>query len=111
MKSKLEIDNYGNKRWGLPNGDLHREDGPAFIQGDGGSIIWYLNGFIHRKDGPAIEYISGTKLWYINGKRHREDGPAIEYFSGAEDWYLNGIEYTKKQYKKKIRLIKLKSIL
>jgi hypothetical protein len=43
MKPKLTIEN-GIKRWMIPNGDHHRED------------------------GPAIEFTSGTKMWCINGK-------------------------------------------
>jgi len=43
MQSKLTIDEYGTKRWRLPNYKYHRED------------------------GPAIEHISGTKSFYLNG--------------------------------------------
>ena len=48
MKSKLTIDQYGTKRWRLPNGNLHRED------------------------GPAVEHIDGYRGWYINGKEYTE---------------------------------------
>jgi len=47
MKSKLTIDERGNKNWRLPNGNFHKED------------------------GPAVEYSNGDKSWYINGMRHR----------------------------------------
>ena len=67
--STLHIDAYGNKRYYLSNGSLHRTDGPAF------------------------ECINGDKKWYFNGNRHREDGPAIEYSNGDKKWYLNGVEY------------------
>jgi hypothetical protein len=96
---------------------LHREDGPAIIDGsrelyyiDGKNIpphdsILYKNkeGQFHREDGPAKEYTDGQKEWFINGLRHREDGPAIEYANGDKEWYINGklhredgpaIEYT-----------------
>jgi len=48
MKSKLSIDTRGSKRWKLPNGNLHRED------------------------GPAIEYGSGDKEWWVNGIEYSE---------------------------------------
>ena len=87
MKSKLEINKYGTKRWKLPGGDLHRED------------------------GPAVEWINGHKEWWLNGKRHREDGSAIEFYDGDKVWYLNNIKYSEQEYKKKLRLIKLEHIL
>ena len=64
MRSKLTIDKWGNKRWLLPNGDLHREDGPA-----------------------------------------------IEFYDGDKVWFLNNIKYFEQEYKKKMRLKKLKHIL
>ena len=87
MKSKLKIDEHGTKRWKLPNGLFHRED------------------------GPAIEIANGYKEWWLNGDLHREDGPAIEYKDGYNEWYLNGINYSEQKYKKKMRLKKLKHIL
>ena len=48
MKSKLTINGLGTKIWRLPNGDYHRED------------------------GPAIEYSDGSKSWFINGKLYTE---------------------------------------
>ena len=87
MKSKLTINGLGTKLWRLPNGDYHRED------------------------GPAIEYSDGLKAWYLNGERHREDGPAIEWVSGNKWWYLNGIEYTEQEYKYETRCIKLNKLL
>jgi len=87
MKSKLTVYDNGTKEWRLPNGLLHREDGPAF------------------------ELIDGYKAWYIDGEKHREDGPAIEYSDGGKMWYLNDINYTEQEYKYKIRSIKLKLLL
>jgi hypothetical protein len=48
MKSKLTTYKNGYKVWKLPNGDFHKED------------------------GPAIEYIGGDKLWYINDVQYTE---------------------------------------
>ena len=88
MKSKLEIDEHGTKRWKLPGGDYHREDGPAV------------------EIGGINEY----RAWYLNGKRHREDGLCVICY-GNKHWFLNDIEYSKQNYKKQIRLIKLEEIL
>jgi len=80
------------KKWYL-KGDLHREDGPAFIDSDG-SQFWYLKGKLHRENGPAVEYQNGEKEWYLKGKRHNRNGPAIEYVHGGKKWFINGMQYT-----------------
>ena len=87
MKSKLKIYKNGDKYWKLPNGKLHREDGPAFIR-----------------------IVNDYKAWYINNKLHREDGPAVE-MGHFKEWYLNDKIYTEEEHKKKMRLEKLKQIL
>jgi antitoxin component YwqK of YwqJK toxin-antitoxin module len=61
------------------NGELHREDGPAYKR-------WYHNGQLKFEE------------WYLNGKKHREDGPAYQqWYENGQKWnesyYLNGIEY------------------
>jgi hypothetical protein len=43
MKSKLTVYKNGAKYWKLPNGNYHREDGPA-IENSDGYKCWYLNG-------------------------------------------------------------------
>jgi hypothetical protein len=68
-ESTMTIDEFGHKRWRLPNGK------------------W------HRVDGPAIERVNGDKFWRLNGKLHRVDGPAIEWANGDKAWYLNDINY------------------
>ena len=87
--------------WEL-DGNLHREDGPAFIGYDKkGNItrkVWYINGKRHREDGPClIEYDTDGSIvreeWFINDKLHRENAPAyITYKNNkvsTENWYLN----------------------
>jgi hypothetical protein len=54
MKSKLTIDKYGTKKWKLPNGLLHREDGPA-IELCNDSKYWYLNGVPYTEQQYKIE--------------------------------------------------------
>jgi hypothetical protein len=65
--SIMTTDENGNKFWTLPNGKLHREN------------------------GPAVEFTNGDKYWYINGEKHREDGPAVEWDNGDKLWYSKGI--------------------
>jgi len=59
--------------------------------------VWRLNGDLHRENGPAfIRHTSSriTMEWCIHGKAHNETGPAILelYIDGDynEEWYLNG---------------------
>ena len=91
---------YRKETWML-NSMLHREDGPAY-EGPTGTKAWHLNGKRHREDGPAIEYHNGDKYWYLNDQRHRTDGPAVEHADGSKSWYLGGVEYTEKQFNKKM---------
>jgi hypothetical protein len=35
------------------------------------------NGLLHREDGPAVESFNGEKQWNIKGYAHRMDGPAV----------------------------------
>lgn len=88
----------------LPNGVVHRTDGPAMIWPNGANT-WYCKGKIHREDGPAIWFPSGTKEWQINGVRHRIDGPAVEWSNGSKEFWVNGLlvpsEYFYRHYMKK----------
>lgn len=57
--------------------------------------IWELNGNLHREDGPAF-IREGGKEWYKNGHRHRDYGPAVEYDSrpsDEDDWYFMDNNY------------------
>ena len=120
MKAQyIEIDEYGNKTYYSDKEMeiLHREDGPAF-EHIFGNKEWWKNGELHREDGPAIEWADGSKWWYLNGKLsfpfkyylngklHREDGPAIEWANGYKEWWLNGIEYSKEEFKEKMKISK-----
>jgi len=61
------INQFGEKVWHNSKGQIHREDGPAYICSDG-SKNWFINGQLHREDGPAQEFPNGYKAWWINGK-------------------------------------------
>lgn len=50
-------------RWVLPNGDLHREDGPAVVYKDGTGEEWYWCGKRHRVDGPAAILTHRQEYW------------------------------------------------
>lgn len=80
------------------NGEIHREDGPAIVYGDG-TMEWYQHDKLHRDNGPALDWSClkpGAGVWFQNGKRHREDGPAVIYGDEnmseklGERWYING---------------------
>jgi len=103
MKSEMTIDEKGTKNWKLPNGDYHRENGPAVVYLDGDKE-WFVKGERHREDGPAIDYPQyGHKEWWIWGERHREDGPAMEFVKAPGDesinthkeWWIGGERHRK----------------
>jgi len=97
------------------NGELHREDGPAYDNGqwkkewylhgklhrEGGPALctrignwWYYNGELHCETGPAVDCANtnGDKMeeYYIHGKLHRKDGPALDDGDGQREWFLDG---------------------
>lgn len=59
-------DAFGHTQYTV-NGHLHREDGPAVVNSDGGEA-WYRNGKLHREGGPAVTWPEGDKEWWINGE-------------------------------------------
>jgi len=94
-KPEMQIDEFGTKCWYL-NGELHREDGPAFEDTDG-TEQWWVKGELHRIDGPAWIHPNGKKEWCVNGRSHRVDGPAIVWPDGSMAWYLDDEEVTWQQ--------------
>jgi len=63
-----------------------------------GIIEWRLNGQLHREDGPAYEWPDGYQAWYRFGKLHREDGPAIVNGNTDNGYYLEGYLIPKEEY-------------
>ena len=64
LKYRIEVNEYGTRRY-------------------------YNNaGQLHRTSGPAIEWADGTKEWWQNGQRHRTGGPAIEWNDGYREWVV-----------------------
>lgn len=66
LKYNIEYDGAGGRRYFNATGQLHREDGPALISGQG-TEHWFKNGVRHREDGPAITWANGGKSWILNG--------------------------------------------
>ena len=102
LKYRIEVDEYGNRRYYNSAGKWHRENGPA-IENAFGDKFWYQNGQLHRTDGPAVEWDNGTKEWYQYDIRHRTDGPAIEYLDGDNSWFINGVELTGAEFKEAVK--------
>lgn len=95
LSVKIRVFHSGTIHW-LKKDKLHRADGPAIEQADGGKV-WYVDDKPHRVDGPAVEEIDGTKEWYVKGRRHRTDGPAIEFANGNKEWYRHGVKITQEE--------------
>lgn len=54
----------------------------------------------------------GDEYWHNSKEQlHRENGPAIEYLNGRKKWFLNNIEYSEKEFKRKMRLKKISDLL
>ena len=100
MKNGIEVDDKGNITY-TKDGMLHREDGPAYIGGDGWRIEWWLNGQYHREDGPAIICSSlslNFESYHKNGMRHREDGPAFVMPNGYIEYYIDDEYLTEQEF-------------
>ena len=98
----MEVDQWGDRIYRNPMGQLHRVYGPA-LECANGTRRWYLNGNIHRTDGPAAEYADGHKAWWLNDKLHRTDGPAIELANGDTQWFLNGKCLTEREFHDRLK--------
>lgn len=108
--SNLKVSTDGTKRWFNSKGQLHRVDGPAIEDIDGGQH-WYINNLLHRVDGPA-RYLPGySHSWWYEGKRHRLDGPAREIFDGRREWWVDGEEVSEAEYPEAVIHYKCKRVL
>jgi len=104
-KSKMYIDEYGNKEYINLKAEYHRLDGPA-IERINGAKAWYKEGKCHRENGPACECSNGDKVWYKKGRLHRIDGPAIEYANGDKSWFVFHKKLEEKEFNSWISRIK-----
>jgi len=55
-----------------------------------GSTVYTKGNKIHREDGPAIIDFDGGKTWMIEGTRHRIGGPAITETDGTKEYWVRG---------------------
>ncbi len=90
------IEPDGTQRW-FQRGKLHREDGPAMVMPNGAQA-WLQHGKLHRDDGPAEIWPGGTQYWYWHGRPHRDDGPAMIWPNGTRKWYWHGEEVTEEEH-------------
>jgi hypothetical protein len=51
---------------------------------DDGSQIWYKNNQLHREDGPAFIDNDGYQSWWINNKRYY-DNKSFQIAAGLSD--------------------------
>ena len=92
------------------NDQLHRSDGPAYIEwfadGEQKIVEWWQSGALSRAGGPAaVEYHSAdgesadsvaNEQWWVEGRLHRLDGPAFEmtHANGQvveQQWWQDGL--------------------
>lgn len=101
MKSILTVDKLGNHSWKNELGQLHREDGPAYIEYKKNPSKWekfrkLTSSIIPNFFTPAfLKPTLSKEEWYINGELHRDNNPAkIIYYDrlGNKDlfWYQKG---------------------
>lgn len=79
LKYRIEVDEYGARRYYNAANQLHRDGGPAIIN-ERRDKYWYQYNRLHRTDGPAIVWNDGDEWWYINGRRLSED----EYYQAVK---------------------------
>ena len=91
--------------------EVDLSDQPTPTTDSNGTIRWCLpNGQLHREDGPAVELSDCSKYWYQNDKCHREDGPAVEWYNGHKEWWINGEKLTEEQFNQRTHRASLQSL-
>jgi hypothetical protein len=98
--------------WLDENQCFHREDGPAYTDGEG-TKVWFRHGLRHRDgDEPAYSDKEGNVVWYKDGKIHREGAPAVTYADGTQEWWMEGMKLTDDEVKQyKMDVLKDKTLL
>ena len=79
LKYRIEVNEYGTRRY------------------------YNSAGQRHRIDGPAVEHTNGSKLWYQSGQLHRTDGPAVIYYGDYKAWFINGEELTEAEFNQAVK--------
>jgi len=98
VKNILSNNIVRNEWW--YKGKKHRDENkPAIIVRDPDirkfETFWFSHGQLHRDDGPAYVVLDDVEIWFKNGKRHCDDGPALTHygrdgFPVAQKWYKYG---------------------
>jgi len=74
---------------------------------ENGNRSWYKNGELHHEDGPAYIELGGVRQWYQYGLKHRLDGPAVIHGEDSSEYWIHGIFYgTKKSFKRARKIFK-----
>ena len=68
LKYRIKITPDGTTSYRNNAGDLHCEEGPAYIDPNGYKA-WWLNGQRHRVGGPAVVFPDGRVEYWVNGVR------------------------------------------
>lgn len=66
-------------------GQVSRDDGPAFISSSG-HRRYFINEMQSYKDHPANIGADGRVSWYFGCRIHRDDGPAWDCPNGHKQW-------------------------
>jgi hypothetical protein len=61
---RVEVDDFGTRRYYNSKGKLHRDAGPAVVRADG-TLAWFQNNQLHREDGPAVVCEGVAKEWWF----------------------------------------------
>ena len=59
--------------------------GSEKIVDDSGNVYWYKDGELHREDGPAFEGKNGGQAWFLKGVQYTEE----EFNQWLEKYQLN----------------------
>ena len=80
LKYRIEVNEWGTRRYFNSAGELH------------------------RGDGPAVEHANGVKFWYHNDRLHRTGGPAVEWANGHKEWWINGVILTEAEFNQRVKM-------
>lgn len=86
----LMHEDYGLQVYHLPDGRVHRTDGPAIIYSDGSCLVWCHHGVPHRRHGPAssgkskVAFIGEGSVFVLGGDKATSTHRDLNVFFGIE---------------------------
>jgi hypothetical protein len=95
------IGRFSEKEYSAPAGSLTLE--PAMVEYPNGDRCWFVGNSIHREDGPAFIGGDGTQIWFRRDEKHREDGPAVEKADGTVEWWLNDEKLSEAEHRARMQ--------